>query len=95
MGIQAARLDPEHGAPLLMRLVVNPKTKLSGLPLQSVRVNVDRNRDLVLAPSTASAVCFTYSLPNGTSGTATVQKSTIDEGTGVTASAAEPTGCLP
>jgi hypothetical protein len=91
----AARFDPEHGAPLLMRLVVNSKTKLSGLPQQTVRVNVDRHRDLALAPSTASTACIAYSLPNGKSGTVIVQKTITDEVTGATAFAAAPTGCLP
>jgi len=91
-GIRGMRLDPEPGAPLLMRMLVDPETTVDGLPRSAVRVSVDGRRDLVLATSTASTMCVTYATQAGVSGSATVQLSSAGDATMFTAGASEP-GC--
>lgn len=92
VGIQEAQLSREAGAPFLMRVVVDPVTTLTGLPEQSIRVHIDAERDLVLAP-TAGDVCFTYLRPDGVAGTATLHQPEIDDGSGDITAAAPAIGC--
>ena len=92
VGIQEAQLSREAGAPLLMRVVVDPATTLTGLPEQSIRVNIDAERDLVLAPA-AGDVCITYLRPDGVAGTASLHQPEIDDGSGDITAAAPASGC--
>ena len=93
VGILDAHLDQEPGAPLLMRVLVDPDTQFVGLPEGSTRVPIDERRVLLLAATTLSIVCFTYTKPDGTPGTVEIHQTQVDTGSGVTTGAQAETGC--